>query len=1281
MAVSVLWAVSDGGGEEEGENQHYQLSQWSSAKADSETRVRVDYLGESLQCQLAVDRFFSPMAPAEEVYSSLEPHLLGVLHGQPATCFVRMGPRPEHLPLGVLLGDMSDVLAGRWQSDSALRPEDGIAVRVVKRLFDEMQHAVRGGEDAYSVKMGFSCFMNSPTKPTDLLKNVRQHVPTELEWGAVEGVLHAHDAPGKYIYATSASDVLRTLAKLVSSESFLPVAHRLSYALHFIVLRTSAHAPPSTATDSQVAHLCFMDVHPEHTLAAHRALAPVLQQMIRRKESRGGVEQPHPAATHTPSSGRRSDAVFDGRFVGSPLSPGTTLMSPGRASDGVFSRCLGLLTGCGSGGRLVVLAASRGGIQTSSQSVQSDAVASVLQLVQKSGPVLPVAAAAAKIPALTPPSAPYVVRPSPSPHRHGSRPGTLQSRCKSPTRPSQQQQLRPFPLSISTPRATRSMSPPHPLATLAPTSPAESPRRAPSADALEEAAPRVKTARRDSGTPELARRCDALRAEGVAKDCKISQLEAQLEVALSRADTLSDEESARAAAASFRAEAARSEAAAARRELDVERERRAEDSAAWREFINSLERTWAERLAAVESAPQPGQNEGHLRVRVMAAETAADKAERSRAEADADVRGALSELKQQSARSEAMAARIQDLEGRLLSEAVAREASDREAARARKAHQTVSAQLEQSRRLQGVDADARRARDESAVLRRELSSLAEELETVRGALRHAQLRSGAAAIAERERHHERERADRARICADYTEQLLWISQTCFRLRSVYMPSGATPRRSPGRHFPLHGSPLQEVPDRETHLARAVAELRCELDDARSSAQREQAAAGQQLGRLEEQINIANRDRARQAEACRVLEEHTAALRAELEAVREKLAAAQAAASGAEQERVLVADEAEAGRRRERDLIAEASKRERDLSRLGSELSAKDEQITHLREQLSRAQRSVDSNRAADMERARLEKRMIALEAEKLRLQQQLDAKVERGIAGSAERLSTQAKIEELSVQSHLLAAENQAKDRDLAALRAERDGLVEERRQRKSWEHSVQKEIKEKTQTLDSIERLLEDEQLREEKQEQELARLRAELRQSQAEVAALRSRPDDAARVALHLPMQRDARNISPPLQRRNLSPPLDRPDTSPKPPRGLALQADHHRASPQPPSISLSPIRRHTLAVSPPLSSPGGSSPPRRSILITEARHLTGRDFDLDDVRVRPQAGVDIPLPPPPQPIHSTTAHAVHRAEKQLAKLRSDLAAMPPIPQLPNTASAPAPPPGGWW
>eukprot|EP00665_Eupelagonemidae_sp_cell47_P001284 gene1283-1557_t len=244
MAVLLLWSVGDAGdGEDAGEDALFQPSQGSGQGLSTGRGVEIDYLGESLQCELAVDRYFGPAAGAGEVYSALDRHLLGVLRGQPATCLVRLGPRPPQRPLGVLFGDLDPTTVvplvppcvvgeGRDHGSSVADPEpqrtDGIAVRVVKRLFEEMQVAVRGGGDAFSVKMGLACFMNTPAKPTDLLKNIRQQVPAELEWGAAEGVLHTEDAPGRYIYATAAGDVLRTLAKLVHSESFRPLAHRLS---------------------------------------------------------------------------------------------------------------------------------------------------------------------------------------------------------------------------------------------------------------------------------------------------------------------------------------------------------------------------------------------------------------------------------------------------------------------------------------------------------------------------------------------------------------------------------------------------------------------------------------------------------------------------------------------------------------------------------------------------------------------------------------------------------------------------------------------------------------------------------------------------------------------------------------------------------------------------------------------------------------------------------------------------------------------------------------------
>ncbi|KAJ9435924.1 hypothetical protein DIPPA_24619 [Diplonema papillatum] len=392
MAVSILWTIDDASDADD--EPLFQLSQDSvttdlTTGGGKETRIKVDYLGDSVQCQLYLDRFFTARSPARDVYSAIEPHLLGVLNGIDATAFVRIGPRPPQSPLGVLFGETP--LWDGVSSPEVVQPTDGIAVRVLKKLFLEMQSESLRGFDSYSVRMGFCCFMNAPDKPTDLLKNVKQQVPKNLEWGNSESVL-----PGKYVYLTTVVDTLRTLTKLLQSSSFRPVIHRLSYCLHFLILKAPADTAPAHAANAKVAHLVFTDIHEDHVQCAQRALAPAVQKLQSDRRNAGS-----PAAGLPRSASFFSDAGHDllpgpgglhmspkagqaaGQRPAQKKGPGNGSAQP----EGILGSCFGLLKSSRSA-RLVMLAAAKvSGPLTSQQQVHADAAVQILAEVQKMGAV------------------------------------------------------------------------------------------------------------------------------------------------------------------------------------------------------------------------------------------------------------------------------------------------------------------------------------------------------------------------------------------------------------------------------------------------------------------------------------------------------------------------------------------------------------------------------------------------------------------------------------------------------------------------------------------------------------------------------------------------------------------------------------------------------------------------------------------------------------------------------------------------------------------------------
>ncbi|KAJ9463737.1 hypothetical protein DIPPA_07765a, partial [Diplonema papillatum] len=85
------------------------------------------------------------------------------------------------------------------------------------------------------IRVALSCFLNDPTRPTDLLKNVQQKVPDDMQWpGETESELSGR----RFVFAASPSSVLKTLQAVLHAPSLTELLPQLSYALTFALKKT-----------------------------------------------------------------------------------------------------------------------------------------------------------------------------------------------------------------------------------------------------------------------------------------------------------------------------------------------------------------------------------------------------------------------------------------------------------------------------------------------------------------------------------------------------------------------------------------------------------------------------------------------------------------------------------------------------------------------------------------------------------------------------------------------------------------------------------------------------------------------------------------------------------------------------------------------------------------------------------------------------------------------------------------------------------------------------------
>eukprot|EP00756_Hemistasia_phaeocysticola_P034405 Hpha_TRINITY_DN16518_c3_g4::TRINITY_DN16518_c3_g4_i1::g.134205::m.134205 len=95
---------------------------------------------------------------------------------------------------------------------------------------------------AGSLRLGLRCFLDDPTRRTDLLKEVQQRAQAGADWADV-----SPPSDGHYIHCSSAATACRNLRTVISSAALRPLQRLLSYSLT-LSLRPQSGRPPPTLT-------------------------------------------------------------------------------------------------------------------------------------------------------------------------------------------------------------------------------------------------------------------------------------------------------------------------------------------------------------------------------------------------------------------------------------------------------------------------------------------------------------------------------------------------------------------------------------------------------------------------------------------------------------------------------------------------------------------------------------------------------------------------------------------------------------------------------------------------------------------------------------------------------------------------------------------------------------------------------------------------------------------------------------------------------------------------
>ena len=809
MSISALWTVDDNDGD--AAEPLFQLSQTSSGPESAAVsperggrapRTQLDYLGETMQCRVGVDRYYGSYDGPDEIVDFAEQHVLDVLSGVSSCVFTRIGQRPKTSPLAAFFGEPGVT--------------DGLIARVVTKLFDAIVADAAGTDSSYSVRMGFSCFANMQTKPTDLLKSVRQHVPLDLEWGDVEGTM-----PCKYLYVTSAADALKIVQKLLVSPTFRPAMHRLTFCLHFLILKMPQGALPSECPNAKVAHLVLSDVHPDHTQMAAASLQPVLKKLQQHAETDPAADarqpklftgmplSPRPLSParrepQEPAAAAQTPSKYSSRKVAATPPPTQTHTQPAppparkpekeKAPVGILSGCYGLLTypyelpaepglvpapacvggsvaptrrgaPCGDA-RLVLLGTSLAhGRLTPQQQIQLDALVTLLEAAEKTADLFARRRPAA---AGTPPQLRRcLAAPSASP-------------------PAFSPPASPAPLMASA--ALPLPAPPGAAAAAAAAAPPASyPKHQMSPPPRPPALPLPVPV--PAGSPQMLLAEEAAASAGVQRlECEALRRELQL---------LAAERGAERVAHAAEAEALR------RRIEQLEHASEAK--------IEELQRLLLDQRYGV--VPAAGSDlaaaRKELGLRLLDVEQALLRSEQGREDAEMRRRSLASSSEDLKTQVAGLRASLKEMEASLQAEALGRDVAERELQELQAAVEQSSQQLSVLRtNTQDADIQLRLQHIEAEALKTQTLDLSIELEAERVRLRRLSVQLETAGLVELSRLEERESADRARLHADFLEGAFFLSAS--RHRMLHAGAVAGGKGSRAMSPPASSAALQHI---------------------------------------------------------------------------------------------------------------------------------------------------------------------------------------------------------------------------------------------------------------------------------------------------------------------------------------------------------------------------------------------------------------------------------------------------------------------------------------
>eukprot|EP01064_Diplonema_japonicum_P035211 TRINITY_DN7554_c0_g2_i1.p1 TRINITY_DN7554_c0_g2~~TRINITY_DN7554_c0_g2_i1.p1 ORF type:complete len:1384 (+),score=353.70 TRINITY_DN7554_c0_g2_i1:83-4234(+) len=132
----------------------------------------------------------------------------------------------------VLQGTLTCTVATLGGKGPQLFAPDGLAYLTLRHIMT----AVDGNPGA--LRVGLQCFLNDPARPTDLLKNVQQKVPENMQWEHEEVLDGQH-----FVFCATLDSAMRTLNAVLSAPSLTDLLHRLSFSLTIAVKKKSARLP------------------------------------------------------------------------------------------------------------------------------------------------------------------------------------------------------------------------------------------------------------------------------------------------------------------------------------------------------------------------------------------------------------------------------------------------------------------------------------------------------------------------------------------------------------------------------------------------------------------------------------------------------------------------------------------------------------------------------------------------------------------------------------------------------------------------------------------------------------------------------------------------------------------------------------------------------------------------------------------------------------------------------------------------------------------------------